>query len=229
MALWDDDDIEMGNTEIGDSTRGMQSDDYVGAASQALTKLRGNLARLAAGRFGSHAPVTKRLRSQYKDSGQLGIVINSTITLAAPTPATWQNVALSGASTVYSSFKPARVVVNEILAVTLTNSASGTTTVVADVTNASDLLLVGGFSGSINVFPNAPSAATGINCAALQANAFGVGISWPTVNPGIPVTVNLLLMSSALFRAIPTGYVVTDITQIAVTVYFSLFGGQLRG
>ena len=39
----------LGNTEIGDSVRGMQ-EEYVGAAG-ALQSLRGSLGQLAAGRF----------------------------------------------------------------------------------------------------------------------------------------------------------------------------------
>ena len=226
MRYDDDDDIDVGNVEIGDSTRGMQRDDFVGAAT-ALKQLRGSLSQLAGSRFNAHQPINRRLRSQYRDSGQIGINISQTFTPQTD-PALWQNVPLSGQSVVYTSFKPNRVVVNELLMVSYLNGSTPGT-VVASVPDGSDLLLSGAFSGSINVFPNAPNAATAINCAALQAQAFGVGISWPTVNPGIPVSINLLLLNSALFRAtLPSGVSVTDITSITVNVYFSMFGPQLR-
>lgn len=217
----------LGNTEIGDSVRGMQ-DEYVGAAG-ALQSLRGSLGQLAAGRFQGHTPLNRRIKSQYRDSGQIGINVTSSA-ITQTSLANWQNVSLSGNSIVYTSFKPNRVVVNEQLLCSYANVTTTTITsaAVVSVADAGDLLLVGAFSGSINNFPNAPSANSGINCSALQAGAFGVGISWPTVNPGIPVTINLLVLPSALARALaaaPTSYTLTSFT---VAVYFSMFGPQLR-
>lgn len=227
---WDDD-VDFGHSgrdEIGDSTHGMQQH-FVGA-QQALNQLRGALGQLSQNRFNPHAPVAKRVRSQYRDSGQIGINVTQTFVPTLPLTATnWNNIAATGASTVYTSFKPNRVVVNELVQTTFSTSALGAAIVTASVPDGSDLLLSGAFSGSINVFPNAPSAASGVNCAALQAGAFGVGISWPTVNAGIPVTANFLILQSVLFRAAPpVGYTTNNISSITVSIFLTMFGPQLR-
>jgi hypothetical protein len=212
--------------EIGDSTRGMQRDDLVGAAQ--LRQLRSQLSGSIQDRYGRHQPAAKGVPSQYRDSGQISINVSQTIAVSAASFTSWNNVQVSGFSTVYTSFKPNRVVMTETVIATFVDS--GQTAIVAGSSStAEDLMLAGAFSGSLNTFPNAPSASSGIHGLAIAANAFGVGISWPTVNAGIPVTANFLVLQTALFRvAVPSGHALAGLTSITVNIYFAMFGPQLR-
>lgn len=214
--------------EIGDSNAGMQRHDMTGAAQ--LRNLRQQLGAPAAvaQRYAPHQPAQRAVPSQYRDSGQISINISQTIPVTSTSFSSWTNVPATGASTVFTSFKPNRVVLSETVVATFT--ASGATAVVAGSSKeAEDLMLAGAYSGSINVFPNAPSGSTGVHGVAIAANAFGVGISWPTVNAGIPVTANFLILQTALFRCTPpTGYELTDLTSITVNIYLAMFGPQLR-
>lgn len=215
--------------EIGDSTHGMQVHEMMGAAQ--LRQLRRALGQNLQQRYGSHQPATKNVPSQYRDSGQISINVTSpaiAVTTGTFAAGGWNNVAVTGASTVYTSFKPNRIVLTEQIIATFTNSA-GSSIVAGESATAADIMLSGAFSGSLNTFPNAPSATTGIHGPAIAANAFGVGISWPTVNAGIPVTANFLILQTALFRvAPPSGYVTTQLSSFFVNIYFAMFGPQLR-
>jgi hypothetical protein len=221
---WEDD-IRMGSfSEIGESLRGMQ-DTHVGAA--AMQQLRGALGQLAQARFGAHAPVSKQMRSPYKDSTQIGISATGTFTLAS-----WSGSSLptvSGLTRVYKSFKPTKAILTELVTTTFSNSTLGATTVVNYVPDASDLVLVQAFSGADNCFPNAPTEANGIAGPTFANNSLGNGISWPTINGGIDMTVGFAVEQSAAFIATPpAGYVQADITSVVVKLRFNLLGPSLR-
>jgi len=211
---WEDD-IRMGSfSEIGESLRGMQGT-HVGAAQRALGQLRGALGQLAQTHFGQHAPVSKQMRSPYKDSTQIGISATGTFTLAS-----WSGSSLpqiSGLTRVYKSFKPTKAILTEMVTTTFSNSTLGATTVVNYVPDASDLVLVQAFSGADNCFPNAPTEANGIAGPTFANNSLGNGISWPTINGGIDMTVGFAVEQSAAFIATPpSGYVQADITSVVV-------------
>jgi hypothetical protein len=217
--------------EIG-ANEGMQSGpgDMVGARQ--LQALRRALGTNLQQRYGSHQPATKNVPSQYRDSGQISINVSSpAIAVSSSTflAGGWNNVSVTGASTVYTSFKPNRIVLTEQIIATFSTSALGTVIVAGESDTAADIMLSGAFSGSLNTFPNAPSATTGIHGPAIAANAFGVGISWPTVNSGIPVTANFLVLQTALFRvAAPTPFSTTNLTSFFVNIFLAMFGPQLR-
>lgn len=227
MAGWNDDDVY-----LGESLRGMQHTEMgmnteIGAALQ-QAKLRGALGQLAGQHFNSHAPLQRTLRSPYKDSTQIAIKCTGTFTASNWTGST-QLPQVNGLTRVYQSFKPSKAIVTEIILVTFENSAMGTTTVAADVENAGDTVLVQAFAGSINCFPNAPNPDNGIPGPALAFNALGNGISWPTINGGIDMSVAFALEQTCLFRATPpAGYTSGDITQVVVTVRLTLMGPSLR-
>lgn len=221
---WEDD-IEVGNEElIGESDRGMQDRNYVGAAT-ALARVRGALGQLAAGRGAAHMPVQKRLRSPFKDSTQIGITATSGV-LTAGSFSGSSLPTMTGLTRVYKSFKPSKAVVVETVQCTFSASGETDKILYAAVSDSSDLLLTAAFSGADNCFPNAPSASNGINCATFAANALGVGISWPTINAGIDMTVTFAIRGSALARiATPDGF---TLTSAIVTVDMSLLGPSLR-
>jgi hypothetical protein len=223
---WEDD-VSMGSfSEIGESLRGMQ-DTHVGAVARATQQLRGALGQLAQARFGAHAPVSKQMRSPYKDSTQIGISATGTFTLAS-----WSGSSLpqiSGLTRVYKSFKPTKAILTEMVTTTFSNSTLGATTVVNYVPDASDLVLVQAFSGADNCFPNAPTEANGIAGPTFANNSLGNGISWPTINGGIDMTVGFCVEQSAAFIATPpAGYVQADITSVLVKLRFNLLGPSLR-
>lgn len=222
---WDDD-IYLGNySEIGESLRGMQ-DSEIGAAQAQLRQLRGNLNQLAQ-RFTPHAPVSKVMRSPYKDSTQIGIKCTGTFTPSAWSASTLPVV--TGLTRVYKSFKPTKAILSEVIKVTFENNTLGATTRVTSVSDASDLVLTSAFSGADNCFPNAPTEGNGISGLAFANNSLGNGISWPTINGGIDMTVQFAVEEAVLYRiAPPTGYTVDDITDVTVTVRFNLLGPSLR-
>ena len=222
---WDED-FHVGNfSEIGESLRGMQ-DASVGAAAKQVA-LRGALGALAQHRFGGHAPVSKQMRAPYKDSGQISIKCTGTFT-----PQNWNASALpviTGLTRVYKSFKPAKAIVTEIIKTTYQNDSAGPVTVATSVSDASDLVLVSAFSGADNCFPNAPSESTGMAGPVFANNSLGNGISWPTINGGIDMTISFAIEDTVLFRNVPpAGFTSDDITSVTLVVRFGLLGPQLR-
>ena len=222
---WEDEDIHLGNySEIGESLRGMQ-DTQVGA-QRALHQLRGALGQLAGHRFAGHAPVSRMMRSPYKDSTQIGISATGTFALTS-----WSGSVLpqiSGLTRVYKSFKPTKAILTELVTVQFQNT-SGTATRVANVSDAADLVLVQAFSGADNCFPNAPTEANGISGPTFANNSLGNGISWPTINGGIDMTVAFAVEQSVVFQVPPpAGYTSDDITSVAVKIRFNLLGPSLR-
>jgi len=216
---------------FGESVRGMQ-DAHVGSyseigAAQKLAKLRGALGQLAQNHFAPHAPVSKQMRSPYKDSTQISISCSGTFT-----PANWSASALptiSGASRVYKSFKPAKAILTETLTVVFQNSSLGTRTKALSVTDAADLLLTAAFSGADNCFPNAPNESNGIHGPALANVAYGNGISWPTINGGIDMSVTFAIDQTSLFQIDPpSGYTSDDIVSVKVVARLALMGPSLR-
>jgi hypothetical protein len=221
---WNDDEVY-----LGESLRGLQRS-HVGMNTEigAQQQLRGALAQLAGNHFNQHAPMQRTLRSPYKDSTQIAIKCTGQFTLnswnaASPLPQ------VNGLTRVYQSFKPEKAIVTELVRVTFHNSALGDTIVAADVDNAGDTVLVQAFAGSLNCFPNAPNPDNGIPGPAFAFNALGNGISWPTINGGIDMSVAFALEDTVLYRAAPpAGYTSGDITSVVVTVRITLMGPSLR-
>lgn len=225
--MWDEDDIH-----LGESLRGMQDTHVgnfseIGAAQKALHQLRGALGQLAGQRFAAHAPVSKQMRSPYKDSTQIAISCTGTFTAQS-----WSGSALpqvSGLSRVYKSFKPTKAIVTELVKVTFTNSTLGAKTKAMMVADSADLVLVQAFSGADNCFPNAPNEANGISGPTFSNVSLGNGISWPTINGGIDMSVAFAVEDTILYQVEPpAGYTTDDITSVVVKVRFNLLGPSLR-
>lgn len=215
------DDYFLGSySEIGEALRGLQ-DSEIGASAQQLAGMRGQLA----GRFAPHAPVSKVMRSPYKDSTQIGIKCTGTFA-----PAAWANQSslpvVSGLTRVYKSFKPTKAIVTELITATFQDAQQNVTTISVSVPDGSDLVLVSAFSGADNCFPNAPSESNGIAGVAFANNSLGNGISWPTINGGIDMSVQFAIESTVLSRvAAPAN---TTLQSVFVSVRFNLLGPSLR-
>lgn len=215
------DDFLMGSySEIGEALQGMQHSE-LGASAQQLAGMRGQLA----GRFAQHAPVSKVMRSPYKDSTQIGIKCTGTFA-----PAAWGNQSslpvVSGLTRVYKSFKPTKAIVTELITATFVQQGQPNITISASVADGSDLVLVSAFSGADNCFPNAPSESNGIAGVAFANNSLGNGISWPTINGGIDMSVQFAVEQSVLFRIpAPNNY---TLDSVFVSVRFNLLGPSLR-
>jgi hypothetical protein len=219
------------DVHLGESLRGMQ-ESHVGnfseiGAAQKLAALRGALGSIAQQRFGHHAPTSKQMRSPYKDSTQIGISAMGTFTAQS-----WAGSALptiSGVTRVYKSFKPTKAILTENLIVMYQNASAGTQTKALAVTDSSDLVLTSAFSGADNCFPNAPNESNGIPGQAFANNSLGNGISWPTINGGIDMSVSFSIEMTALYAIDPPpGFTVEDIFQIIVKTRFALMGPSLR-
>lgn len=225
---WNDDDVHFGSfSEIGESLRGMQ-DSHVGAARQ-IAQLKGALGQLAAGRFAGHAPVSKQMRSPYKDSTQIGILIDTGDIQAVPGSNPWVNAGAiptyNGSTRVYKSFKPTKAILTELVTYNFVNGAA-TQKVSQAVPNSADLVLVQAFSGADNCFPNAPNESNGIAGPTFSFNSLGNGISWPTINGGIDMTVAFGIEESILYNVpAPTGY---TLSMIRVKIRLNLMGPSLR-
>jgi hypothetical protein len=209
----------LGNySEIGESLRGIQESE-LGASAQQLSALRGQM-----GRFAGHAPVSKVMRSPYKDSTQIGVKCMGTFA-----PTSWDSTTLpvvSGQTRVYKSFKPTKAIVTELVTATFTQQNQPNVVLSASIPDGSDLVLVSAFSGADNCFPNAPSESNGIAGVAFANNSLGNGISWPTINGGIDMSVQFAIEPTALSRiATPAGY---TLASLFVSVRFNLLGPSLR-
>ena len=219
---WDDD-IHLGSfSEIGESLRGMQ-DTQVGA-QQALSQLRGALGQLASQKFGGHAPLQKTMRSPYKDSTQIGIKLTGTFTPANFAGSTLPQI--SGLTRVYKSFKPTKAILSEIVVATWTSSSLGTVTTSAHVGDASDLVLQ---PWEWRAVAGAPTEGNGISGVTFANNSLGNGISWPTINGGIDMTVAFAIEQTVLFAApVPAGFTQSQLVSVAITARFNLLGPSLR-
>lgn len=231
-------------TSIGESLRGLQSqlnmlgtmysdqeivgddfDEVLGAVPQrpALQRLG---QQAAMNRLARHAPTTHTVPSAYKDSNGFGVNCTGTI-LAGQFSAT-QYPTVNGNTRAFVSIKPQKLILDEDLIFTWTNS-SGTVTTVASVDNAGDLLLISAYVGNKNVFATAPTQGTGFSGRALSNVALGNGVSWPTVNPGIDVVITLGVKPTAQYRsAPPSGYAQTDLVSVQILAQLNVFGEQLR-
>lgn len=225
---WEDD------IHLGESLRGMQdasvgSFSEIGAAQQ-LRQLRGALGSLAQSRFAGHAPTSKQMRSPYKDSTQIGILIAT----GDLTPAQWTGSALptfSGLTRVYKSFKPTKAILTELVTATFTKAANPDIVRAVSVQNAADLVLTQAFSGADNCFPNAPTEGSGISGPTFANNSLGNGISWPTINGGIDMTVAFAIEQSVLTQIYPGSFGVPAdyvLAKVALKIRLNLMGPSLR-
>jgi hypothetical protein len=198
-------------------------DGSVGVAQRAL---RGALGQLGQ-RYNPHAPTSKTMRSPYKDSTQIGISATGTFTLDS-----WSGSVLpqiSGLTRVYKSFKPTKAILTELVTVTFSNDTLGATRRATNVEQSADLVLVQAFSGADNCFPNAPTESNGISGPTFANNSLGNGISWPTINGGIDMTVAFAVEETVLFSVDPpSGYTQDDIVSLVVKLRFNLLGPSLR-
>lgn len=227
---WEDD-IHLGNySEIGESLRGMQ-ESHVGAARQ-IAQLKGALGQLAQSRFAGHAPTSKQMRSPYKDSTQIGILVaTGDIPVASFGGASLPT--FSGLTRVYKSFKPTKAILTELVTYTFTNPNAPTLTPAMSIANSADLVLVQAFSGADNCFPNAPTEGNGISGPTFSFNSLGNGISWPTINGGIDMTVAFAIEASVLNQipvpATPAGVLTPYVlASVNLKIRFNLMGPSLR-
>ncbi len=228
MSGWNQDDYMGANTEIGESLRGMQQT-AMGAAAAQRRQLGGALGQLAQNHFARNMPVQKEIRSPFKDSTQMGVLVTGTVTPQQYVVDTNPIPILSGKSRAYQSFKPEKLIVTEILIATFTNASDETVKVAASVSDASDLVIVQAFSGNMNCFPNAPDETSGVSGAAFAYNALGNGISWPTINPGIDVSASVGVEETVLYRAVPPdGFTTDDLVSVKIKIRLNIFGPQLR-
>ena len=219
---------------LGESLRGPQDgyDSHMGGNVEigaAQRQLQGAMRTLAGQRFNRNAPLQKEIRSPYRDSTQLGILITGTVTPSQYATETNPLPIISGKSRAYQSFKPEKIIMTEVLIATFTNASGVSVKVAASVSDASDLVLVQAYSGNYNCFPNAPDDSNGISGAAFAFNALGNGISWPTINPGIDVSAGIAIEETVLYRVVPPdGYTTDDLETVKVKVRVNIFGPQLR-
>ena len=233
-------------SRIGESLRGLQSqlsmlgtmysdqellgddfDEVLGAPAPRQASALQRLGQAAAlQRLGRHAPTTHQVPSQYKDSNGFGVNVNGTILVGQFS--TTQYPTINGNTRAFVSIKPQKLILDEDLIFTWTNS-SGTVTTVSSVDNAGDLMLTSAYVGNKNVFATAPTQGTGFSGRALSNVALGNGVSWPTVNPGIDVVVTIAIKPTAQYRsAPPSGYSQEDLVSVQVIAQLNVFGEQLR-
>lgn len=235
---WEDDIYMDGRHHVGESLRGMQdtrvgSFSEIGAAAQ-LAHLRGALGQVANARFAGHAPVSKQMRSPYKDSTQIGIRITTGDINATVANNAWLSSSLpqfSGTTRVYKSFKPTKAILTELVIAKFTSQAAGPQTRSIAVDAASDLVLVSAFSGADNCFPTAPNESTGISGPAFANNSLGNGISWPTINGGIDMVVTFAVEQTVQYviNAGQLGLPPDALLQtVNLTIRFNLLGPSLR-
>jgi len=219
---WDDDDVSLGgDVEIGESLRGLNA--LVGALQRRQVQQRGGIGEAAAARFGAHK---RQMRSPYRDGTQISIKCENTFT-----PANWESTSLptvSGLTRVYKAFKPEKAILTELVIATFTND-SGSRTKSRTVDGAADLVMVSAFSGADNCFPNAPTENNGIAGPTFANNSLGNGISWPTINGGIDMTVAFAIEETVKYAVDPpSGYTDEDLASLKVIVRFALLGPSLR-
>ena len=149
-------------------------------------------------------------------------------TILSVTPIAGRMPTAFGSETGYISFKPHRIVLIATAEATYTGKNLEDKKVYVELSQANHVMLTGAFSGSLNTFPNAPRSGYGVHGPVFGTQAIGVGLAWPTVNAGIPVSASFEVLESVLgcFVA-PEGYDKTPRT-ITVKILMAMFGPQLR-
>lgn len=219
-----DDDIYLGESvrglSSGPALMGMNTE--IGAAQSPA------LRQMAQARFGQHAPLNKVLRSPYKDGTQIAIKATGTI-LSTAFDNTDILPTVTGATRLFQSFKPEKAIASEVLIGTYTNGSDVTAKSATAVVDLGDIVLVQAYSGSLNCFPNAPNESNGIPGTAFRADSLGNGISWPTLNTGVDMSITWAVEESVLYRLTPpTGYTQADLVSVKVIIRLALFGPSLR-
>ena len=207
---------------LGESSRGMQDADLVGA-----------VLRAAPGIHPTHAKAVARLmaRGVTKQSSQIGFIAVATITGTGNTnPIPAAGSAISAVTRVQRPFKPCKFFVQEFCSVV--DSSSMQVTKAGSNATAIDLFLSGSFMGGDNTFPNAPTTSianggTAVNCSIFNANNLGSGISWAEVPGGIDMTLNFIAASSLIGSLIGTSGALTGLT--GVTTFTVTVSAQLMG
>jgi len=176
---------------LGESTRGSQDADLIGAVMRA-----------APGIHPQHAAAVARLvaRGVVKQSSQIGFIAIQSITGSGSTnPIGSTGYPISAVTRVQRPFKPCKFFVQAFLSVV--DSASTPNTFSGSEATAIDVFLAGSFMGGDNTFPNAPTntltnGGTAVNCSIFNANNLGSGISWAEVPGGIDMTLNFIVAPS---------------------------------
>jgi hypothetical protein len=204
---------------LGESSRGMQDQDVIGAVMRAAPGIPPAQARAVA-----------RIiqRGAIKQSSQIGFIAVASVTAAsaaAAIPTTGYSI--SAVTRVQRPFKPCKFFVQEF--VSAVDSSSSQKSASGSNATAIDVFLSGSFMGGDNTFPNAPTntianGGTAVNCSIFNANNLGSGISWAEVPGGIDMTLNFILAPSLL----SLGTVGTWAPTFPVTYTFTV-AAQLMG
>lgn len=209
---------------MGESTRGMQDADLIGAVMRA-----------APGIAPQHAKAVARLvaRSVTRQSSQIGFISVATQTGTGNTnPIATTGRAQSAVTRVQRPFKPCKFFVQEFCSVV--DSASTPVNASGSNATAIDIFLSGSFMGGDNTFPNAPTntiadGGTAVNCAIFNANNLGSGISWAEVPGGIDMTLNFIVAQSLIGSLINPGAATGQTALTGATTYTITISAQLMG
>ena len=204
---------------LGESSRGSQDADLVGAIMKRIPGLQTSQARAGA-----------RLvaRGAIKQSSQIGFIAVMALTGAAgANPIAVTGQAISAVTRVQRPFKPCKFFVQEFL--TVADSASTPINAGGSDPTAIDVFLSGSFMGGDNTFPNAPTntiadGGTAVNCSIFNANNLGSGISWAEVPGGIDMTLNFILAQSFLTSMLTNLTGLTGAVTYTVTVSAQMMG-----
>lgn len=204
----------------GESTRGMQDADLIGA-----------IQRIAPGIHPQHAKAVARLvaRGVTKQSSQIGFIsVSGTGSVASRAAAIGTTGRSQSAVTrVQRPFKPCKFFVQQFISVV--DSASPANSVAASSATAIDIFLSGSFMGGDNTFPNAPTTSiadggSAVNCSIFNANNLGSGISWAEVPGGIDMTLNFIVANSLLTLGVLGTTTLTFPATYTITISAQLMG-----
>jgi len=161
---------------------------------------------------------------------ELNTLINEGWKLTSAMQSQSRKITAKGLTRVYKSFKPIKAILTEIVYATYGGPGLPNIVISETVDDAADALLYMAFSGADNCFPNAPNEENGIPGPVFGPQAIGNGISWPTINGGIDITLGFIIESSVLARAkgpLPAGY--NPVPKfMTVILRMSLLGPSLR-
>ena len=203
---------------LGESSRGSQDQDLVGAVMRKIPGLQQSQARAVA-----------RLvaRGAIKQSSQIGFIAQTTVSGTGSTnPIAATGFSMSAVTRVQRPFKPCKFFVQEF--VSAVDSDSPPNTAAGSNATAIDVFLAGSFMGGDNTFPNAPTTSitnggTAVNCSIFNANNLGSGISWAEVPGGIDMTLNFIVAPSLIGSLIDiSGF--TGAVTYTVTLSAQLMG-----
>lgn len=215
-------DLLGGPVVFGESSRGPQDADLIGAMMRSVPGLQRSqaaaLARVVA-------------RGIIRQSSQLGFISQDTVTGTGNTnPIGATGRAQSATTRTQRPFKPCKLFVQEFASVV--DSASTPVNRAGSNATAIDIFLSGAFTGGDNAFPNAPDTSiadggTSVNCAIFNANNLGSGISWADIPGGIDAQLNFIAASSLIGALLGTTGALTGLT--GATTYTLTISATIMG